>query len=46
MEPLDDRHYLEPPDDPWCDRHNVRLPCAECKAEAQEWLGEHMRETK
>ena len=46
MEVLNDDHYLTEPDEPWCDRHNVRLPCAECKAEYQEWQGEMKRETK
>lgn len=34
MEPLDDSHYLEPPDDEdeqWCQDHDCQQPCAACK---------------
>ena len=47
MEPLDDRHYLEPLSDPeWCEEHNMPMPCLECKAEYAEWQGEMKRETR
>lgn len=47
MEPLDDSRYLEPPSDVlWCETHDYPRPCPECRAEAQEWRGEHERETR
>lgn len=46
VEPLDDSHYLEPPDERWCDRHEHTLPCPTCRAEYQEWQGEMKRETR
>ena len=38
MEPLDDRHYLEPPDDDerWCAEHDKKIPCEACKAEERD----------
>ena len=39
MEPLDDRHYLEPPDDDeqhWCVDHQCRKPCAACRYEERD----------
>ena len=37
MEFLDDRHYLEPPDEPrWCEEHQCERPCAACKYEERD----------
>ena len=37
MEPLDDRHYLEPPDEPrWCELHECKIPCPYCYAEERD----------
>ena len=34
MEPLDDSHYLEPPDEErWCEYHNCHEPCEGCQYE-------------
>lgn len=46
MEPLDDAHYLNPPDILWCPAHDYPRPCPECRAEAEEWRGEWKRETR
>jgi len=47
VEPLDDSHYLEPPNDPpWCEAHDQKRPCPDCKAEYEEWQGEQKRETR
>ena len=37
MELIDDRHYLEPPDDPnWCEQHDHKIPCPYCYAEERD----------
>ena len=37
MELLDDRHYLEPPDEPeWCEDHDAPKPCQYCRAEERD----------
>lgn len=39
MEPLDDSHYLEPPDDDderWCPTHDCERPCAACRYEEKD----------
>jgi|CXWL01.1.fsa_nt_gi hypothetical protein len=37
-------YEIEPDDDEYCREHNRYRPCRECRAEAQEFIAEAMRE--
>lgn len=39
MEPLDDSHYLDPPDEDdahWCQDHECKQPCQACRYEEED----------
>ena len=38
--------WLDPPDDEWCEAHQVCKPCYECRLEAAEAKDEEEREAR